>query len=117
MLQIQNHASSRRRRLGVYVLFLSSLLSVGALPQGVRAQGSQFCHPAQRHRGRRLDYAQLGGDNYVTFSGGTYDVYQKLLTDTSWTVLKTGLPDTTTSYKENGIVVGTAYEFEVVGHI
>lgn len=43
-----------------------------------------------------------------------YTVGRKLLTSTFWTTLATGLPGTATSYTDNTVAIGTAYEYRVV---
>ena len=56
----------------------------------------------------------VNNDNAVA----SYDIYRKLLSDTTWsTTVVTGLAPTTTSYADDLVTVDTPYEYMVVGHL
>ena len=119
MLQILIHACSRRRCAGLcHFLFLLCLLSAWALPRGAWAQLVGLDpQTVQVSATVQASPPQIRLHWPLNTSITSYTIYKKLLTDSTWgNPIVTNLSGMTTGYTVNsGIVVGTAYEFEIIG--
>jgi len=100
-------------RNGVLILFSSALALVSALSS--RAVEMTWEYSVQLSANVQVSPPQITlvwpQDQYVL--PNSYTVYRKAPADSSWRQL-TGLAGSATSYVDNNVVVGTAYEYQVV---